>query len=47
MMKIDVVKAVKILGVVLTVGGAVANGWATDKTNAKTLEMLVNKKFEK
>lgn len=39
--KIDTVKVVKIVGVVLGIAGTLATGWAGSKENTKTIEKLV------
>lgn len=44
-MAIDVVKAVKIAGTVMSVAGMLASGWAGNKENTRTLEQLVNAKL--
>lgn len=46
-MAIDVVKAVKIAGTVMSVAGMLASSWAGGKENTKTIEKLVNEHFEK
>lgn len=45
-MKFNVVAAVKVLGFVLSTCGMIASGWAGEKTNAKTIEKMVEKHFE-
>lgn len=45
-MNIDVVKIVKIAGLVLSVAGTIATGWAGSKENEKTLEKLVKDHFK-
>lgn len=44
-MNIDVVKIVKIAGLVLSVAGTIATGWAGSKENEKTIEKLVSDHF--
>lgn len=46
MKKIDKVTIVKILGLALTVGGTIATAWAGDKDTSKTLEKLVDERFQ-
>ena len=45
-MKIDVIKIVKIAGLVLSVAGTVATGWAGSKENERTLGKLVEDRFK-
>lgn len=45
-MKFDVIKAVKIAGMVLGVVGTIATGWAGSKENERTLGKLVEDRFK-
>lgn len=45
-MKIDKVLAVKIVGMVMTVGGMLASNWSGKKEQDKTLAEEVQKYFE-
>ena len=47
MIKIDVIKVVKIVGTVLSIGGSLASKWAGGKENHKILEKLANDHFNK
>lgn len=47
MEKIDVVKIVKIAGMVFTVAGTVASAWAGGEENKKLLEKLVADRLPK
>lgn len=47
MVKIDVVKVIKIAGLVMSMGGTIANSWAGKKENDKVLEKLVNERLKK
>lgn len=44
-MAIDVVRAAKIAGTVMSVAGMLVSSWAGGKENTKTLENLVNQHF--
>lgn len=44
-MAVDIVKAAKITGTVMSVAGMLISSWAGGKENAKTLENLVNAHF--
>lgn len=44
--KFDVVKVVKVAGMVLSVAGTVATGWAGSKENKRTIEEMVVKHLE-
>lgn len=46
-MNFDLVKVVKVVGLVMTIGGTVASSWAGDKENTRTLEKLVDKRLDK
>lgn len=44
--KIDKVAVIKVLGVVMTVGGMIASNWTGKKEQDQTLEKLVNEKLQ-
>ena len=44
--KIDKVVVVKVLGMLMTVGGMVAANWSGKKETDKTLEKLVAEKYD-
>lgn len=39
--KVDVVTIVKVLGLVLTIGGTIVSNWAGEKENERILEKFV------
>lgn len=43
----NVVKIVKIGGLILNIAGTIATGWAGSKENEKVLEKLVEKRLNK
>ena len=45
-MKIDVVKVVKVTGMILTIAGTLASGWVGTKENEKVLEKLVDERLK-
>lgn len=44
--KIDKVTVIKVLGMVMTVGGMIASNWTGKKEQDQTLEKLVNEKLQ-
>lgn len=44
--KIDKVAVIKVLGMVMTVGGMIASNWTGKKEQDQTLEKLVNEKLQ-
>lgn len=45
MLKADKVVVLKVLGMILTIGGMIASNWSSKQETDATLEKLVNKKF--
>lgn len=47
MKKIDTISIVKLLGLVLTIGGTIASNWAGGKENERNLEKFVKENQSK